>query len=177
MNAQMGLQIFTRILKDEASVFRQKYYLYRLVFDAISGVCTGGILIVAPALVQIVFDDRYQSVAPLLQILSLGLLVLGPMILRDAFSAQRQFKEMTILSIVTAITIWAGLGISVLIFDSITAALICIALFKLPETIILWIKGYYRGWVVPIRELTPLVFVPIGMALGWMVLRLQDYVL
>lgn len=175
MHSQMALQVFTKVLADEVSVFRQKYYRYRLVFDSISGLCAGGLLVLAPMIVTIIFDERYKSVAPLMQMLCLGLVVIGPLILRDAFSAQRKFKDMTILSIASTATIWLGLGVSLLIFSSIPAAVICIALYRLPEAIMLWVKGYRLGWITPARETLPIIFLLAGMASGWAVLEVWEY--
>ncbi|MEP4199332.1 MAG: oligosaccharide flippase family protein [Aliishimia sp.] len=177
MNIQMGLQVFTHILKAEIPVFRKNYYRYRIIFDAISGICAGGILITAPFIVEILFDDRYANVATYMAILSLGLLTSSPIILRQAFRAERRFKEMMMLGLVTAVSIWTGLAVSIFVFDSVTLALFCIAFHKLPEVILLWIKGHRRGWISPLRETRPLIFVPVGALIGWVCLLLSDYLL
>jgi O-antigen/teichoic acid export membrane protein len=176
LHGQMGLQVFTQILRDDVVTFRRKYYQYRFFFDAISGLSAGGLLVLGPTIVTIVFDDRYQPVAPLVQILCLGLLVRGPLTLRDAFSAQRKFKDMTVLSVVSTLSIWCGIGLSLLVLQSVPAALFCIAFYRLPEAILLWLKGHSQGWIAPVREAMPLIFLLVGCGLAWSVLQAWNFI-
>lgn len=176
LNSQMGLQVFSHILKSSTEDFRKNYYKYRRIYDAFGGVFAGGLLVSSPMIVDILFDDRYQSVAPYISILGLGLLVLSPLVLRSAFSAERQFKQMTVMSVVTVVSIWGSMAISIFVFDSVIAAVVCVALHRLPEAILLWIRGMKRGWVSLRHEFMPLVFLPVGAALGWLVVTLKDAV-
>lgn len=172
LNSQMGLQVFTYLQKSEPAVFRRNYYRYRLFFDMLSGLIVGGVTVLAPLLVEIIFDDRYQGVAPIVQILIWSILLIGPMLLRDAFSAERRFKRMTFLSLVTTGTLWSGLGITIFAFDSIPAALMVIALYRLPEAMIITVLAGDRDWVIVWREFVSFVFCAIGALAGWGILWL-----
>ena len=168
VHAQMGLQVFTRIIGDPAE-FKPKYYRYRLFFDALAGLGAGMGLVLAPALVDLIFDDRYGPVAPFIQLLVFALLLIGAMVLREAFIAERKFREMTLLSLVATAALWVGLLLAVWI-DNITAALLIIALYRLPEALILWWMANKRGWLILWREGQILAFFALGIALGWTLL-------
>lgn len=171
VHAQMGLQVFTRIMGKGPEDFRQKYYRYRLFFDALAGLGAGGVFLLAPGLVDFIFDDRYGEVGPFVQILVFGLLPIGALLLRDAYGAERKFREMTFLSLVSTVTLWIGL-MSAVWMDSIPGALLVIALHRLPEVIILWKLGLSRGWLVFWREGLVLGFFALGAGLGWGLLAL-----
>ena len=165
-HGQMGLQFFGHILDDAPKVFRRRYYRYRLFFDGLSGMAAGGLVMVAPLLVDILFDDRYGKVASLVMILAPGLLLTGPLLLRECFSAQRRFRDMTILSLVSAATLWSGLLFSVLVIGDERWALVAIAFYKLPEAVLLWNMGRKNGWVSATREFLPVLTFAVGALAG-----------
>lgn len=173
-DSQMGLQVFTHLHATATERFRKNYYRYRLFFDAIAGVSTGVLVVLSPLIVRILFDDRYLEVADFAQILVWGALLAGPLLLRSAFKAERRFKEMTMLSIVSAVTLWAGLFTTVFLMDSVTAALTVIALYRLPEAMLLVILGGDRDWVIIWREFGSFAFCGLGIAIGWVMLLLWN---
>ena len=176
VHAQIGLQVFTELHK-QRDAFRAKYYRYRAVFDTVTMLSCGGLLTFAPRLVAIVYDDRYAGVATIIQILALGLPIAGFAVLREAFSAERRFREMTLLSLVEAATVWVGLMVALIGFGSVTGALIVVVLRRLPEIVVLLVKGDREGWVDPLREVRFLPLIAIGAGLGWAADRLAGAVL
>jgi len=76
---------------------------------------------------------------------------------------------MTLLSLVATAALWVGLLLAVWI-DNITAALLIIALYRLPEALILWWMANKRGWLILWREGQILAFFALGIALGWTLL-------
>ena len=168
VHGQMGLQVFTALQKgDDAAGLRGRYYRYRILFDGVAMFSAGALLTFAPALVDIIYDDRYLDVAITIQILAVGLVLIGPGLLREAYSAQRRFKEMTTLSLVRAVSIWIGLGVAIFGFDSVTAALFVVSLHRIPETLMLLAKGRSEGWVSLLSEIRMIPLVAVGAAFGW----------
>ncbi len=168
IHSQMGLQVFTALQeKGEAASLRNKYYRYRILFDGLAMFSAGAFLTFAPTLVDIIYDDRYADVAGMIQILAVGLILIGPCLLREAYSAQRRFREMMVLTLVSAFTIWVGLLIAIVGLGSETAALFVVALHRLPETALLLLKGRKESWVAWLYELRMLPFLLLGAAIGW----------
>jgi len=177
VHGQMGLQVFTALQKgDDAPRLRTRYYRYRMLFDGLSMFSAGAFLTFAPTLVDIVYEDRYADVAVMIQILAIGLILIGPGLLRDAYSAQRRFREMTMLSLVRAATIWIGLAVAVFVFGSVTAGLLVIALHRVPETAILLAKGNSEGWVSWLAEIQLIPLVAVGAAFGWGLAEMWKFV-
>ncbi len=167
IHAQVGLQVFSEIHKSDATdTFKIKYYRYRIFFDTLSMLGCGMLYMLAPLIIQIVYDDRYFGVAYILQILSLGLPLSGFVILREAYSARRQFRKMTSLSIIQAVSIWLGLSLALPVFGSITAAFFVIAFHRIPEILALLSMGYREGWVSWWREVRFLPLIIVGLILG-----------
>lgn len=168
VHGQMGLQVFTALQKDgDAGHVRTRYYRYRMLFDGVAMFGAGALLTFAPTLVQIIYDDRYSDVAGMIQILAVGLILIGPGLLREAYSAQRRFREMTMLSLVRAASIWIFLLVAIFGYGSVTAALFVVALHRIPEVMILLIKGHSEGWVSWLSEIRMVPLIAIGAALGW----------
>lgn len=172
IDAQIGLQVFRHLHESSEADFRRNYYRFRLFFDALAGLSAGGLIMLAPLLVEIIFDDRYAGVAPIVQVLALAVLLMGPLLLRSAYYAERRFKEMTFQSVLSTVTLWVGLSIAIFWFDSITGAFYVIALHRLPEALVFTVMGWQRGWVVIWREFLGLGFCALGAAIGWGVLWL-----
>lgn len=169
IHSQIGLQVFTEFhAEGNQEGFRQKYYRYRFIFDSVAMICCGILVAVAPTLVGIIYDDRYAGVAVMLQILALGLPLGGFAILREAFSAQRRFREMTMLSLIQTATVCIGLYLALPVFGSVPAALFVVALHRIPEIVVLLVKGYLEGWVAPLKEFRNLPFLVVGLMLGWL---------
>ena len=126
----------------------------------------------APLLLDIVFDDRYRDVAPIVQTLIWSVLLTGPLLLRAALAADRRFKETAILGLLSALTLWIGMGIAILVYDSESLAVMVIALHRMPEAMVLIIYGGERDWVIIWREFLSFAFCVVGIGLGWIVLAL-----
>lgn len=177
VNAPMILQVFSRLQNGTPTDFRKNYYRYRLILDTLAGGAAGGLLVLAPLVVDIVFDDRYRDVAPIMQVITLSILLTGLLIMRDAFNAARQFKIGSVLGLLSMCVLALGLGVAVFVMESVTVALYVVALHRLPEAICLTVLGWRNGWVTPVREALVLGFCAVGMALGWLILELWNRIL
>ncbi len=170
IHSQVGLQLFSEIHKrDSIDSFRGNYYKYRQFFDTVSMTGCGMLFVLAPLLIEIVYDARYEPVARILQVLALGLPLSGFAILREAFSAQRRFRKMTVLSVVQATTVWAGLLLALPVFHSTQAAFWVVALHRIPEVFILLLMGRQEKWVLWKKEFRYILLIFVGMAVGWVI--------
>lgn len=174
VDAQMGLQIFTHLQKSTVAEFRCNYYRYRLFFDALAGLSAGGLIVLSPLVIRIIFDDRYLGVAPIAQILVWSVLLIGPILPRTAFSAERLFREMTLLSALTAGTLWTGLVMAIFLFQSVNVALIVIALHRLPEAMMITLMAGERDWIIIWREFISFGFCAVGIVIGLSILTLLE---
>lgn len=168
LSGRFGLQYFTHLHAhySPAGVARE-YYRYRLAFDAAIAGAGGFLFGVAPLMVGILYDDRYEGVAPLLQLLALGLPLVGVGFIRAAFSAQRRFRAMTFMSLVQTGSIWLGLVLALPVLGSPSLAVAVVALHRLPELAVLLWRARREGWVRFRREARVIPLFAIGVGLGW----------
>lgn len=166
LHGQIGLQFFTELHGDMSS-FKAKYYRYRTIIDALTMFGCGALLTTAPSIVAVLYDDRYLGVATMVQILVLGLPLTGFAVLREAFSAQRRFREMTLLSLLQTATIWGGLTVALAGFGSVPGALLVVAFHRVPEIALLLGMSHREGWVDPVREVRLLPLIAVGAGAGW----------
>ena len=177
MHQQMGIQVFTELTRhNEGPSFRSRYYRYRVGFDVLALTAAGALIVLAPMIVHILYDDRYQSIAVFIQILSLGLILIGPSFIRSAFAAERRFKRMTLFSLIQLVSIWGGLFVTIVFFKMPMAAVFVIALHRLPEILVMLRTADRYGWIDWWKEVRFLPLVFVGAALGWGAIWLLEYV-
>ena len=134
-------------------------------------------MVLAPLIVDILFDDRYGGVAPIVQTLIWAVVLVGPLLLRSAFYAERRFRDMTILSLVSTGTLWVGLCFTIFVLGSVELAIVVIALHRLPEAMICILWGGDRDWVIIWREFLSFAFCGVGAVIGWGLLWLWTVLL
>ncbi len=168
VTGRFGLQYFTQLQAtfDPAGVSRE-YYRYRLAFDAFLAITAGALFALAPLIVGILYDDRYADVAPVLQLLALGLPLIGTGFIRAAFSAQRRFRAMTFLGLIQTGSIWLGLVVALPVLGSPLLALFVVALHRLPELAVLLWKARREGWIRFRHEARVIPLFTLGVGLAW----------
>lgn len=161
------LQTFrTLVGSEQLEEMRRQYYRYRVPYDALACMAAGGFLTASPALIDLMYDPRYAQAGEIMQILALGLPFLGMGVIREAFSAQKRFKLMTLMSLIQAGTIWLGLLVALPVMGSMLGAFLVIAFHRVPELMTLLGLARRENWIVPWKEFRLWPVILIGAALG-----------
>lgn len=161
------LQVFQSLgTSGDATEMRRKYYGYRIPFDILACMAAGGFMTASPALIDLMYDPRYAQAGEIMQILAIGLPFVGMGIIREAFSAQKRFRLMTLVSLVQAGSIWIGLIVALPVMGSMLGAFLVIALYRLPEFLVLLGLARRENWILPLKEIRFLPIVAVGAALG-----------
>lgn len=162
------LQIFRTLVEPGKVVdMRRQYYRYRIPYDTLACMAAGGFLTASPALIDLMYDPRYAQAGEIMQYLALGLPFLGMGVIREAFSAQKRFRLMTVMSLVQAGTIWLGLVLALPVFGSIVGAFLVVAFHRVPELLVLLGLARRENWIVPWKEIRLWPVILVGAALGW----------
>jgi O-antigen/teichoic acid export membrane protein len=61
---------YARVRAERPADFRRVYYRSRLALDLVAHTALGGLIALAPWIIDLLYDDRYLSAAPMLQILA-----------------------------------------------------------------------------------------------------------
>lgn len=167
IQSNLFLQVF-RSLDESGDVqaMRRQYYRYRAPFDALACMVAGGLITAAPAVIDLMYDPRYAQAGEILQILALGLPLLGMGLIREAFIARKKLMLMTLVGFVQAVSIWLGMLVALPALGSAMGALLVVALHRVPELLLLLGLAQREGWVVPLKEIRMVPVIAVGALLG-----------
>lgn len=166
LHGAFGLQFFREIITRPAPEMRRRYYKYRIPMDAVACIFAGGFLTAAPAVIEFMYDPRYAEAGFILQVLGIGLPLFGMGMIREGFGAQQRFKITAVFGLIQAITIWAGMLVALVIFESPLAAFVVIALHRVPELATLLFCARREGWIDLLNEFRMFPLIGVGALLG-----------
>lgn len=162
-----GLQFFRDMTDGQSDVLRDKYYRLRMPFDVVACIFAGGFMTASPAFIDLLYDDRYLEAGAVMQILAIGLPLNGLAVIRNAYSAQKRFRLMTVISIIQTVSIWLGLIVALPVLGSTFAALLVVALHRVPELAVLLWLARRENWIDLRREFLFFPMIAVGAAMGW----------
>ncbi len=167
LQKSFGLQFFREIIDLPKAEMHARYYKYRFPIDGLSCVFAGGFLTAAPAVIDLMYDPRYADAGFILQIIGLGLPLFGLGLLRDAWGVQQRFRITALFGSIQAISIWVGVAVALIVFESTLAAFFVIALHRLPELLTLLFMAKREGWVDLLKEVRAMPLIGLGALMGW----------
>ena len=168
LQGTVSLQVFRNLTAlGERAVARNRYYRFRLPIDLLAGLFAGGALTAGTALIDLMYDARYLDAGWILEIAALGLPLISMNIVQNTYAAQRRFDIMLVFSVIRTTTIWGGLVLALVVFNSLFAAVLVVALHKVPEIGIVMVVMRRQGWIDIWRELRLVLIVVIGALVGW----------
>lgn len=167
IHGQFGIQFFNEILEKSRAEMQNKYYKYRIPFDAMICLCAGGFLTAAPAVFGLLYDPRYYDAGLILQVLGMGLPIVCFGLIRPAFLSQRQFKRSASFGVIQAISLIGGLFITLVVFENPYFAFIAVALHRIPELLIMLAFAWRNGWVNLSKEVRIFPMIGVGALIGW----------
>ena len=145
INGALAMSIFGEVIRQDPSVFRNRYYRFRLPTDLVAGLMSGGLFAAADFIVNFLYDTRYSEAGPMLQILALGTLSYPFMIISDAFSATGDSHIYALGSILKAIALAAFLVIGFFTFG-LPGAIAGIAFHRFIPSIVILTLANRRAW-------------------------------
>lgn len=162
-----SIQFFVDAFKESKQNMQVRYYRNRILIDVVMCIFAGGFLTAGPVVIDLLYDPRYLETGFILQILGLGLPLLGMGIIRDAFAAKKQFKLSALFGTIQAISIWCGLMIVLVIFNDPIAAFAVISLYRIPDLIFMLTMAQRNGWSNALKEIRILPMIAVGALMGW----------
>lgn len=157
---------YARLHHEGPERFRSAYYRTRLIYDALVHTVLGALITMAPPVIDLLYDDRYLGSIAMLQIVavrtSLGLMA-SPC--ETALTAQGEPRYGFRRNLTVALASFALMPVGYLL-GGVPGVIWATAAARLPALVVLWPAARRRGFFQPLRELLPLLFLAVGMALG-----------
>lgn len=174
---KVGIQLFNNLAEDGPEKFREKYYRLRMPLDFVSFTTAGFLAVIAPALIDLIYEPRYAQVADFIQILAFASIFTGPCLIRQAFMSSREFRLTSIFTFARVVFFWASLSFAIIVVESVTLAMWLVAIQRLPEMLLLLHYGHKRGWISYWREVRMAPCLALGAALGYVGAEVYDWLL
>ncbi len=161
-----------RVYNERAEDFTREYYRIRLWFDPALFVGLGGLAAMSGWLIDLMYDDRYQGAALVVQILAFrtGISMMGSLC-EVCFVAQGQsvysFRRNLVVSIALMIAMPVGSelgGMPGVLWGSVAARGLGL--------LALWPAARERGFLNLARELLVVPYLAIGYGLGWAMVQI-----
>ncbi|MCB9591993.1 MAG: oligosaccharide flippase family protein [Sandaracinaceae bacterium] len=160
--------LFARIQRDGHDKLRKVYYGTRLRFDVLTMASTGGLSVMGPWVIELLFDDRYEAAGWMLRVLCLRsatLAIVSPA--ETCLTALGHSKFGFYQNLLRAIWILAGVPIGYWIGGA-EGVVWATALSGIPPILALWPKLWELKLLRLDREALAWVFFGVGAGLGWL---------
>lgn len=153
--------------------FAKQYYRTRLWLDPPTFIAIGGLVGMAGWVIDLLYDERYQAAAVMLQILALRTAIhISSILCETCFFAQGEssfsFRRNAFVSVAMLVSIPIGHTLGGI--EGILWATVLARAFAFP---VLWPAAKKRGFLLLHREILPIGYLAIGYGLG----RVFDWIL
>lgn len=163
--------LFARVSREGIDRLRAVYYATRLRFDAVTMAATGGLMVMAPWVIHLLFDERYESAGWMLQVLSLRAAtncVITPC--ETCLTSLGYSRYGFFQNLVRAIWVLVGVPVGYALWG-VEGVVWVAALSGVPSMLLLLRMFHTVGMLRIDRELLAWVFLAVGSGVGWLALR------
>ena len=173
------MPLFARIDEEGRENLKEVYYQARLRTDSVA-VGVGILVVVGPWFIEFAWDDRYHPAGWMLQILCLRALTRIFVLPADAcLISIGQTKMSFFNNVARTVMIFVGIPLGYYLGgddDGPAGVIWAVALADLPSLFILWPKLWSEKILQPKRELLPLLFLGVGLLVGYGILPLLEWI-
>jgi O-antigen/teichoic acid export membrane protein len=161
---------YSRVRSEGLERLRQVFYRSRLLVDALVIPALGGLTVLGPSVVHLLWDNRYNDAGWMLRVLSVRVAI-------AALSAPYQFCLFAIgesrygffLNLARTVALVGGIPIGMQL-GGIAGIVWAVAFSELPALVVVFVGFVRHGLASPIRELRVPVFYAAGAGLGYLCL-------
>lgn len=168
--------LFSKIKRRSVSDIGGTYYKIRFYQDALSYVFAGILFILAPLIIDFLYDDRYTNVGYIFSILSLSIAGVSIETIGFIFISMDRPKVASIINLARAVFLWVGLYLSLKYYDFFIALWVISLNFILVMPIG-WFYLRKHRILVWYKELWTLPFFMVGYYLGEFFNMLSKYLI
>ncbi len=169
VSRRVFMPAFSHVARDNPERLRLNYYRVRLRLDALTLPAAGALIMLGSDMVDILYSDDYAEAGWMLEVLAI----------RVALACTLPASVACLLALGDSKSVFAGnLGKTIVLlagiplgwhFYGFAGIIWAIALSELGSLPILWWRMARHGMLRPSREALALVFVGVGIGLGWLV--------
>lgn len=164
-NSTLTLPVFGEVLRNTPQYLQNRYYRFRLPIEVAAAFLSGFVFVTADQIVNVLYDARYADAGPMLQILSLNLLLYPISIIRGAFTAAGEPKIVAAVSAVQAIALVVSLIVGYLMLGTM-GAIVGILVSRLVQSVAILFLANDRNWISFFHEMRAVLIFGCGIVTG-----------
>ncbi|UAK24314.1 oligosaccharide flippase family protein [Sphingomonas nostoxanthinifaciens] len=163
--------IYARIMREDRPALRATYYGARRRVTLLYALAVGGLIGVAPLVVELLYDPRYRPVTPFLQLLAIRVFLRMPNLAAHEVIVALGKTSTSLAANVFRIT-WLIVGGAVgLYLGDIMFLVVVVATDEVPATLWYWFNLSREGLMDLKEEIAPFAIGLGGLGLGWAVAK------
>lgn len=174
LSGNVWFPLLSKINREREDELIDEYYRIRKKLDILVYSAVGGLYVLGPVLIHILYDERYAQAAWMLQILSISVISVSYSLANTLLLSQGNAKVGTITVALRSVALLALLPLSLEYFGMI-GGLWCIALNPLIEIPVVLTAFYQKKMVNWSREFLFVPFIGVGYLGGQMLITLFSY--
>jgi O-antigen/teichoic acid export membrane protein len=165
LSGALALPIFGEVLRKDPTVFRNRYYRFRLPTDLAAGLLSGGLLVAGNFIVSFLYDPRYVQAGLMCQLLALGTLSVPFALVGNAFTATGDTHFNAFASMLKALSLIVCMAVGFFLFG-INGAVGGVALHRIFPSALLILLAHQREWICFWEELRVIPAFVAGAIIG-----------
>lgn len=166
----------SQVVNSDRNRLKKVFYKARLGTDALMVMPIAVLMVIGSEVVKVLYDPRYHEAGWMLQILCVRLLMVGVLLSSEScLFALGQPRYAVIQNVCRAAWILVGIPLGWHAYG-ITGVVCVVASTEVPVVFVLWFGMARNKMLSVILELRSILFVGIGLAVGYGVLQLIHYI-
>lgn len=165
INSRIWFPLLSEVKRQGVDQITDVYYKIRLYQDMLGYLVAGVLFVIAPQVIDVLYDERYKGAGYIFSILSLSITSIGLETIGQVFIAMGLSKYTSFINISRAVVLWFGLYF-ILTQYSFSVALWFIALGHFVSIPLAWFFLRKAKMFIWYKELRTMPFIVIGYFLG-----------
>jgi O-antigen/teichoic acid export membrane protein len=165
LSGALALPVFGEVIRNDPSIFPNRYYRFRLPIEVVGGLLSGSLFISGSYIVNFLYDARYAQAGIMLQILALSTTIYPIMVIANAFTAVGDSYIAAIGSVLSAVSLIVFMTGGFLAYG-LLGAIAGVAFHRMIPSVVILILAERRGWIWLRHELRIIPAFFVGLAIG-----------
>jgi O-antigen/teichoic acid export membrane protein len=166
----VGAPAFSQVVRDDPSRLPQVVHRVRKMTDTFFLGCAGFVCAIGPALIRVMYDDRYQDAGWILSILAISLVFARLSVFLTVYTAMGHTKYLPTVNLAKLVGLVVLLPLGYGLFG-VTGVYWAVALHMLPAAFVYLHLNRRHAMFSWQFELSILLVFPAAYALGWLVVK------
>ena len=170
----VSFAVFSEVARETPARLRSVYFRMRLPADVVFLTIAGLLYAAGPAIVNLLYDNRYSQAGPMLQILSFALFFTRYSLACSTYVALGKPQYQTLVQAINLVSMFVFIP-GLFALYGVFGAIWGVALYRLPSSLMVWVLSRRHGIHSTLFELAVLPAWAVGWGVGWALAQLLHH--